>query len=68
MLANMPHSAGERVATQLFRLTAKENVKSTAGMCVFVAVLLTGLITGKDAFFFFNRGWPRMKKKEKVIE
>lgn len=54
MLANMPHSAGARVATQLFRLTAKENLKSTTRMCVFVVMRLTGLITGKDAFFFFN--------------
>ena len=54
MLANMPHSAGERVATQLFRFTAKGSVKSTARMCVFVVVLLTRLITGKDAFFILT--------------
>ena len=46
----MTHSTGERVTPQLFRLTARENMKSTVRMRVFVVVLLTGLITGKDAF------------------
>ena len=51
-LVTMPHSTGERVATQLPSSSdsAKENMKSTVRVCVFVVVLLTGLITGKDAF------------------
>ena len=39
-------------------------MKSMARVCVFVVVLLTGLITGKDAFFNRRRQGMKESKNE----